>query len=150
MITCNSPLQNSCNNIKYNVFQKTESVHKVKMLDMISCCIFPPAFGCCAPQTLVEIVIFSIFMQKAEKIFKKVTNFIKISAFLPKQCWKWLFPPAFEVCSTQTLVEVVCITYFNILNRRAHYQFLLSCFWDILSRLLIKLGLCKVAALRWN
>ena len=26
------------------------------------CCIFRPAFGCCAPQTLVEIFIFSIFV----------------------------------------------------------------------------------------
>ena len=26
------------------------------------CCIFRPAFGCCAFQTLVEIVIFSVFL----------------------------------------------------------------------------------------
>ena len=28
------------------------------------CCIFRPAFGCCALQTLVEIVIFSVFAAK--------------------------------------------------------------------------------------
>ena len=35
----------------------------------IICCIFWPAFGCCACQMLVEIVIFSVF---AAKNFKKV------------------------------------------------------------------------------
>ena len=29
----------------------------------VLCCIFRPAFGCCALQTLVEIVIFSAFIQ---------------------------------------------------------------------------------------
>ena len=29
-----------------------------------NCCIFPPAFGCCAPQRLVKIVIFSVFYAK--------------------------------------------------------------------------------------
>ena len=34
----------------------------------VGCCIFLPAFGCCALQTLVNLVIFSIF---AAKNFKK-------------------------------------------------------------------------------
>ena len=32
-----------------------------------TCCIFKPAFGCFAPQTLVEIVIFSVFVLKSFK-----------------------------------------------------------------------------------
>ena len=28
------------------------------------CCIFQPAFGCCPLQTLVEIVIFSVYAAK--------------------------------------------------------------------------------------
>ena len=34
------------------------------------CCTFRPGFGCCAPQTLVEIVIFSIFVQKSKFLQK--------------------------------------------------------------------------------
>ena len=41
------------------------------------CCIFRPAFGCCALQTLVKIVIFSIFCAKKarQQIFAKNTFF---------------------------------------------------------------------------
>ena len=49
------------------------------------CCIFPPAFGCCAPQTLVEIVIFSIFYAKKLKKRKKVT------ILLQNLAKKWVF-----------------------------------------------------------
>ena len=31
------------------------------------CCIFQPAFGCCALQTLVEIFIFNVFELKMRK-----------------------------------------------------------------------------------
>ena len=31
-------------------------------------CIFRPAFGCCTPQTLVEIVIFSVFVLKSDNM----------------------------------------------------------------------------------
>ena len=34
---------------------------------IITCCIFRPAFGCCALQTLVEMGIFSIFAAKNHK-----------------------------------------------------------------------------------
>ena len=43
----------------------------ITKLETIVCCIFQPVFGCCAPQALVEIVIFSIFYAKK---LKKVTN----------------------------------------------------------------------------
>ena len=46
-------------------------IYKVKSYNWTSnveCCIFGPAFGCCAPQTPVEIVIFSVFC--AEKLKK--------------------------------------------------------------------------------
>ena len=56
-----------------------------------NCCIFWPAFGCCAPQMLVEIVIFSIFYAKT---LKKVTNLLQIFSK------KWFF----KVC-TKALVE---------------------------------------------
>ena len=57
----------------------------------LSCCIFRPAFGCCALQTLVEKVIFSIF---SAKNFKKARNLQQISA--KKQ--------VFYIC-TRTLVD---------------------------------------------
>ena len=41
------------------------------------CCIFRPAFGCCALQTLVEIVIFNVF---AAKNLKKARNLQQILA----------------------------------------------------------------------
>ena len=34
---------------------------------LLECCIFQPAIGCCALQTLVEIVIFSVFYAKKLK-----------------------------------------------------------------------------------
>ena len=37
----------------------------LKIVDM--CCIFWPAFGCCPLQTLVEIVIFSVFSAKKQQ-----------------------------------------------------------------------------------
>ena len=47
-------------NITYQPFN-------IQILDFINCCIFWPAFGCCARHTLVEIVIFSIFATKNVK-----------------------------------------------------------------------------------
>ena len=35
--------------------------------DVVYCCIFPPGFWCWAPQTLVKIVIFSVFYAKKLK-----------------------------------------------------------------------------------
>ena len=39
------------------------------------CCIFWQAFGCCALQALVEILIFSIFCAKKQKKMQKVNKF---------------------------------------------------------------------------
>ena len=49
------------------------------------CCIFWPVFGCCTPQTLVEIFIFSIFCAKKLKMQKRkkfAAKFSKITWFL--------------------------------------------------------------------
>ena len=43
----------------------------------INCCIYQPAFGCCALLTLVEIVIFSVFYAKK---LKKARNLQQIFA----------------------------------------------------------------------
>ena len=56
-------------------------------------CIFQPAFGCCAPQTQVEIVMFSICYAKKLKKHQKETNLLQNLAkngflkFAPK---RWL------------------------------------------------------------
>ena len=61
-------------------------------------CIFRPAFGCCAPQLLVKIVIFCIFYAKKQKNFKKVTNLMQNLAKngffkFASKCWSSvLFP----------------------------------------------------------
>ena len=39
--------------------------------EKLYCCIFWPAFGCYAPQTLVEIVVFNVFCAKYLKNHKK-------------------------------------------------------------------------------
>ena len=36
------------------------------------CCIFPPAFGCCALQTLVEISIYCVFLHVFQDCFAKL------------------------------------------------------------------------------
>ena len=57
------------------------------------CCIFWPGFGCCALQTLVELVIFSgFFVQKKQEICSQIlpkTHFFK---FAPKRWLTVLFP----------------------------------------------------------
>ena len=63
-----------------------------------SCCIFQPAFGFCAPQTLVEIVIFSIYCAKKLQKRKKVLNLMQKLAkkvffkFASKRWSSVLFP----------------------------------------------------------
>ena len=46
------------------------------------CCIFRPAFGCCALQTLVKIVIFSVFYAKNLKKQEICSKFLKKQFFL--------------------------------------------------------------------
>ena len=55
-----------------NISAKPYAIFFAKIFDILChrhllalwCCIFRPAFGCCKLQTLVEIVIFSIFHGK--------------------------------------------------------------------------------------
>ena len=68
-----------------------------------TCCIFRPAFGCCTPQTLVEIVIFSIFCAKNLKKCKKRNKFGEkfgkktgFFQFAPKLWLSVLFPDLFD------------------------------------------------------
>ena len=49
------------------------------------CCIFQPAFGCCAPQTLVKILIFSVFLLKSFWGNKTFDQHFGYSANLKKQ-----------------------------------------------------------------
>ena len=87
------------------------------------CCIFRPAFGCYACQTLVKIVIFSVFCAKNQKKpFKKARNLRQILAknsffcictrtlvdcFTPK---KWAFFSKNTVLSTKSC-ESLTILY---------------------------------------
>ena len=102
--------------------QMTRQKHSTGSLQWNRCCIFRPAFGCCAPQMLVEIVIFSIFCADKLKNATRPAFWFKLKkpvflldfesyfciflAFQHKKFWKWLFWPAFGVPSTQTLVEI--------------------------------------------
>ena len=56
------------------------------------CCIFRPAFGCCALQTLVKIVIFSIFSAKKLKKQDICSNF-----FCKKHAGRMFQPPKNEL-----------------------------------------------------
>ena len=77
----------------------------------IICCIFWRGFWCCPPQTLVEIVIFSVFCDKKIKKFKKAPNLIQKLAkkmffkLAPKRWLKVLFPKKllFHIFSTKML-----------------------------------------------
>ena len=63
------------------------------------CCIFWPAFGCCAPKTLVKICIFNVFggkkLKKKEKQARNLQQNLRKKSFFkfaPK-CWSSvLFP----------------------------------------------------------
>ena len=58
------------------------------------CCIFPPVFGCCALQILVEIVIFSAFCAKKPKkqeIWRKVLQKTRFLKFAPERWSTVLF-----------------------------------------------------------
>ena len=82
------------------------------------CCIFRPAFGCCALQTLVEIVIFSFFSAKK---LKKAINFQQIFAknmffkFAPERWSTVLFPKnTTQGCKTSYLLfHYLCIIIFQ-------------------------------------
>ena len=47
---------------------------------LLECCIFQPAIGCCALQTLVEIVIFSVF-------YKTTIVIITVLSLLQVEKW---------------------------------------------------------------
>ena len=78
-------------------------------------CIFWPAFGCCAPQTLVEIVIFSVLCSKKlkkarnlEKIFAKN----KIFKFAPEP-WSTIIQPFFR---HSKVVSIISALYLDLLQ----------------------------------
>ena len=73
----------------------------INQFESIVCCTFQPAFGCCALQTLVERVIFSIFCPKrlkktrnlqqnfAKKRFVKVCTRTLVDCFKTKKLIFW-------------------------------------------------------------
>ena len=73
---------------KYILFEQLPHIRNI-----YEYCIFQPAFGCCARQTLDEIVIFSNFVLKSWKMQKSSKFGVKLS----KKTSFWI--------STQTLVE---------------------------------------------
>ena len=50
-----------------------------------TCCIFWPAFGCCALQTLIEIVIFNVFSAKKLKKARKLQLILLVPYFSDRQ-----------------------------------------------------------------
>ena len=62
--------------IKLNLHPFTLYFFKVLLNFDVHCCIFRPVFGCCAPQTLVEIVSIGIFCAKKLKKFQKINKFV--------------------------------------------------------------------------
>ena len=73
------------------------------------CCIFWPGFGRTL-QALVENLLYQCFLcKKAKKAAKIMKTF---SDFLQGKCWKSRFWTAFEMYSTQMLVEI-----YNIQDR---------------------------------
>ena len=82
-----------CVEVTFIVGSKSEC--QIYSLCIPYCCIFQPAYGCCALQTLVEIVIFSVFCAKnlkKQEICSKILQKTCLFEFAPK-CWSTvLFP----------------------------------------------------------
>ena len=57
---------------KLDVRSSLQRINVKSVIDpvLVCFCIYPLAFGCCAPQTQLEIVIFSVFIQKSWKTQK--------------------------------------------------------------------------------
>ena len=68
--------------LKFGIHVNYRDRKKSYVPDKGDCCIFWPAFGCCALQPLVKIVIFSVF---AAKNLKKARNFNKFAANFSKK-----------------------------------------------------------------
>ena len=80
---------------KINSIRLGKTIHTMKCLLIRNCCIFWPAFGCCALQTLVEMAFFSIYcakkLKKARNLQQNYAKHIFLK-FAPK-CWSTvLFP----------------------------------------------------------
>ena len=66
----NEKIRRACISLGMNIACKkmsesiTEPNFQISIFNYDPCCIFRPAFGCCALQTLVEIVFFSVFAAK--------------------------------------------------------------------------------------
>ena len=68
--------------------QDTKKCSKTLVLTL-KCCIFRPAFGCCALQTLVEIVIFSIFAAKNPKKARNLQQIYAKNSFFKFAPERW-------------------------------------------------------------
>ena len=75
----------SCHNYNHAYLTRQKSLWNC-LADSTECCIFWPAFGCCALQTLVEIVIFSIFSAKRARNLQQIFAKNMFFKFTPK-CW---------------------------------------------------------------
>ena len=83
------------NLLKFLIWQS--SIRFIFETIIIDCCIFLPAFGCCAPQTLVEICIFNIFNdkklnkgEKSKKFNKKVFFKVTPKRWSSDGCAAWV------------------------------------------------------------
>ena len=64
----------------------------------VNCCIFWPAFGCCAFQTLIKMTIFSVFCSKNLKKARNLQQILAKHSFFAPECWSTFI---FNVSSTQ-------------------------------------------------
>ena len=95
------------------------------------CCIFWPVFECWALQMLVEICLFNVFMQKAEKAWKLRQNLAETVFFIlhSKAGWgiyfkKKLWIHVFLVIKPSTSVWVQTLkTHFYLLLLQLFYFF---------------------------
>ena len=85
------------------------------------CCIFRPKFGCCAPQMLVKIVIFSVFSAKKLKKARNLQQIFAKDMFflsLHPNAGRLFYSPKNELFSPKT-----CFYLRNVVN---HNDFVLN------------------------
>ena len=59
-------------------YAKSSRGCQTSLVGIDQCCIFRPALGCCALQTLVKIVIFSVFCAKKPKKQKICSKILQV------------------------------------------------------------------------
>ena len=100
------------------------------------CCILRPAFGCCALQMLVEIVIFSIFNNKKlkkQEICSKFLQKTRFFKFAPKRRSTVLLPK--NNLAKNVIITMITYTVYQSPRHTKPSIYIVSSFYSVLHPL---------------